>query len=284
MAAETQRGRTADGSAWWLHGPAEGAADRTADEAPPLVLIHGLGLNRHCWDWQLPALAARHRVLAYDLYGHGDSAAPPGRPDLTLYAAQLAGLLDALEIPRAVLIGFSLGGMINRRFAMDYPGRAAALAILNSPHERSAEAQRLVEQRAADSGAGPAATLDATLERWFTAAFRAAQPQIIERVRRWVLGNDPQHYAHCRQVLASGVIELIRPQPPIGGAGGAPLPTLVMTAENDSGSTPAMARAIAAEIAGARLHIVPRLQHMGLVEEPALFVAPLLEFLDQLRH
>ncbi len=72
-----------------------------------------------------------------------------------------------------------------------------------------------------------------------------------------------------------GVVELIRPDPPIRH------PTLVMTAENDSGSTPAMTRAIAAEIPGAETVIVPHRQHMALAEEPARFTGPLLRFLDQ---
>lgn len=87
-------------------------------------------------------------------------------------------------------------------------------------------------KRAADTvEGGPAATLDATIERWFTPEFRAAQPDYISKVRQWVLANDPGIYAQCRQVLATGVIELIDPQPPIT------LPTLVMTAEYDSGSS-----------------------------------------------
>ena len=141
------------------------------------------------------------------------------------------------------MIGFSLGGMINRRFAMDHPERLRALVILNSPHEREPEAQKLVEQRALDSAAGgPGATLDATLERWFTADFRASNPGYIATVREWVLANDPESYALCRQVLAFGVVELIRPKPPITH------PTLIMTCENDSGSTPDISQSIVSGI------------------------------------
>ena len=199
-------------------------------------------------------------------------------PSLTMFSEQLRALLDEIGIERCTVVGFSLGGMINRRFAMDYPARLHALVILNSPHERDAEAQKLVEQRALDSAAGgPGATLDATIERWFTPDFIAAHSDYIERVRGWVLANDADNYAGCRRVLAFGVIELIRPWPPISH------PTLVMTCEYDSGSTPAMSQAIAGEIDGAQVIVVPQLQHMGLVENPSFFITAIAEFLESLR-
>jgi len=262
--SETSR----SGSVYDLNGPAD---------APVIVLVHGLGLNRHVWEKFSSRFAHRYRVLSYDLYGHGESAPPPGTPSLTMFSEQLLGLLDELGIDRCSIIGFSLGGMINRRFAMDHPERLRAMAILNSPHERDPEAQTLVEKRALDSAAGgPGATLDATIERWFTAEFIAANPEFIATVRGWVLANDPESYALCRQVLAFGVVELIRPQPPISH------PTLIITCENDSGSTPAMSQGIASEIDGAQVIIAPGLQHMGLCENPSFFVAALVEFLEEL--
>ena len=242
--------------------------------APVLVLVHGLGLTRATWDAFVPAFAAHYRVLRYDLPGHGDSALPQERPSLTLLSDHLLALLDELHIARATIIGFSLGGMINRRFAIDHPARVAGLVILNSPHERSPEAQRLVEDRAAQTGdGGPAANIDSTLARWFTPQFLQDAPDVVAKVRALVLANDPGNYTRHRQVLAQGVIELIRPAPPITA------PTLVMTCEHDSGSTPAMAHAIASEIIGAETLIVPGLQHLGLIERPDLFIQPILQFL-----
>ncbi len=257
------------------HSKAGTAYDLTGPPgAPVLVMVHGLGLTRSTWDDFLPMLAKEYRVLTYDLCGHGQSAAPLANPSLTLLSEQLVHLMDELAIPHATIIGFSLGGMINRRFALDHPSRVAALVILNSPHERSPVAQRLVEERAAQTGAGgPAANIDTTLERWFTPGFLTGSPETVARVRATVLANDPENYAGHRQVLASGVTELIRPDPPLSA------PTLVMTCEHDSGSTPAMSHAIAAEIAGADCLIVPGLQHLGLIEAPDLFTAEILSFL-----
>jgi pimeloyl-ACP methyl ester carboxylesterase len=261
---------TDDGTAYELH--------KSGDD-PVVVLIHGLGLNQNIWIDHLPAFSRDHTVLSYDLYGHGESALPPYKPNLTLYSRQLNDLLEFLQIQSCTVVGFSLGGMINRRFALDYSDRVHCLGILNSPHERSPEAQKLVEARAADTAqGGPSANLDATIERWFTSGFRTRHPDVIAQVRQWVLANNPESYAQCRQVLASGVTELIRPDPAINK------PTLVMTAENDTGSTPAMAYAIAEEIEGAETIIVPGLQHMALMEAPAEFTTPLLQFMSRFKN
>lgn len=259
--------RSKTGTSYDLTGPAG---------APVLVLVHGLGLTRATWDAFVPAFAAHYRVLSYDLPGHGESDLPQKVPSLSVLADHLLALLDELQIARATIIGFSLGGMINRRFAIDHPSRVAGLVILNSPHERTPEAQRLVEDRAAQTGeGGPAATIDSTLERWFTARFRQDAPDVVAKIRAGVLANDAGNYTRHRQVLAQGVVELIRPAPPIT------TPTLVMTCEHDSGSTPAMAHAIASEINGAETVIVPGLQHLGLIERPDLFIQPILRFLGR---
>lgn len=261
---------SADGTAYDLSGP---------EGAPAVVLIHGLGLNREItWDGLWPALAGRYRVLRYDLPGHGQSA--PARDEVSLgsLSARLLALMDAVGIARAALIGFSLGGMINRRVALDHPDRVAGLGILNSPHERDPEAQALYERAARDSAAGgPEATVDAALERWFTDGFRAAHPEVVARVRAIVVGTDPASYAAHRWVLAAGVRELIRPEPPLEA------PALVMTCEHDSGSTPAMSWAIAGETKAAEVRIVPDLRHLGLVERPEVFAEAVQDFLDGLR-
>ncbi len=117
-----------DGTAFELTGPVD---------APFVVLVHGLGLNRECWQWTTPALSDAYRVLIYDLYGHGGSVTPPEQPSLSLFSRQLQVLLDHCGVSAASITGFSLGGMIARRFAQDAPDRAQALIILHSPHQRT---------------------------------------------------------------------------------------------------------------------------------------------------
>jgi len=264
--------RTPDGTAYDITGSSE-----DAETGHAVVLVHGLGLSRQLWTPHIPAfLSRRYRVVSYDLYGHGTSGPPPEEASLGVYADQIARLLDTVGIDQAAIVGFSIGGMINRRFALDHPDRVSALAIVNSPHDRGAEAQEQVEARALtvrDQGA--MATMDAALVRWFTPGHLDEMPAHASMVRHWREQVEPESYAQAAWVLANGVRELIAPEPPIT------VPTLVMTGENDSGSTPAMSHAIAAEIAGAGTVIVDRLQHLGLMEQPLLFTGPILDFLDR---
>ena len=248
-----------------------------AEDAPIVVLIHGLGLARaSTWGAIIPILAQRFRVVSYDLLGHGASALPKGAVTLSALSHQLFALLDALGVEQAALVGFSLGGMINRRCAMDCPERVTALAILNAPHDRGETQQRLVEARARDTAeGGPEAGIDETLARWFTQNFRADHPEQVNAIRAILLANDAENYAAHRQVLAAGVHELIAPAPPLA------LPMLVMTCEFDTGSTPEMTHAIARETENAETIIVPHLQHLGLIEKPEAFSEPIADFLNR---
>lgn len=242
--------------------------------APAVVLIHGLGLSHEVWQWQMPALAERCDVIAYDLYGHGDSPDPPEEPTLRLFARQLAGVMDACGVQGAAIIGFSLGGMIARRFAQDHPARVAALGILHSPHRRTPEAQEAILKRVEQARReGPAATVEAALQRWFTDDFRTAHPEVMDQVRAWVLGNDIAVYHRNYRVLATGIDEIVSPATPIT------VPALVITGDEDFGNGPEMARAIAAGIAGAELHVLTGLRHMALVQDPPRTTALLLDFL-----
>ncbi|NVL02043.1 alpha/beta fold hydrolase, partial [Ruegeria pomeroyi] len=196
-----------DGSTYEIAGPVD---------APCVVLVHGLGLNRACWQWTSPALTDGYRVLSYDLYGHGDSVDPPEPPSLSLFSRQLQGLLDHCGIADAVIVGFSLGGMIARRFAQDCPDRARALALLHSPHQRSAQAQAAILARVEQArDQGPQSTVEAALERWFTEGFRRANPAMMETVRGWVTANRKEVYHRIYRVLAEGIDEITAPGPPL---------------------------------------------------------------------
>ncbi len=267
--------RASDGTCFEQFGCFEQYGDQQDVGKPAIVLVHGVGLNRHMWQGQIEALTARYRVITYDLFGHGESPPPPSPPTLTLLSDQLRGLLDDLGFGEAAVAGFSLGGMIARRFAMDHGERLWALAILNSAHRRDPAAQAALEKRIEQTRQdGTATTVGAALQRWFTDAFQKDHPDVIDLVRKWVLANDNAFYPDIYQLLADGVEELIAPKKPIR------CPTLVMTGEEDYGNSPGMTNAIAAEIPSAETVILPGLRHMAMMEAPAVFNEKLVPFLD----
>ena len=242
---------------------------------PTLIMIHGLGLNKDVWQWQVPIFKNNFRVITYDLYGHGQSHKPIETPSLSTFSQQLSNLMMFLNVDRATIFGFSLGGMIARRFAQDEPKRTERLVILNSPHKRTQKAQVAilgrVEQAKKD---GAKATVEAALERWFTPDFRLSKPEVLDLVRGWVLANKTDVYHKIYRVLVDGIDEIVAPEPAIS------CPTLVVTGDQDFGNGPEMSFAIGAEISGSKVHILKGLRHMAIVENPTAVNEIIIDFLD----
>jgi haloacetate dehalogenase len=107
-----------------------------AGEGPPVVLLHGYPQTHYCWRRVAPELARSQTVIAPDLRGYGATRAPRGGPLGEGYskremAAELAALLDALEVERTALVGHDRGGRVAYRMALDHPERVEWLAVLN---------------------------------------------------------------------------------------------------------------------------------------------------------
>lgn len=93
------------------------------DGPETLVLVNGLADTKETWELQLPAFAARYRVVAYDNRGCGESSTPAGPYTTRQMAEDLAGLVDALELERFHLLGVSMGGMIAQEYAIAHADR-----------------------------------------------------------------------------------------------------------------------------------------------------------------
>lgn len=238
---------------------------------PPLVLVHGVGLDNTMWDAHVELLAACRPVLRYDLLGHGRSKTPTR--SLGDFVAQLERLLQNLQIERICLAGFSLGGVVAQRFAADYPRRVTRLMLLYTVYKRTEKELEGVRARlrlTEEQGAG--ATVDAAIARWFSPRFQHSRPDVIEAVRQRLLNNDRQSYVAAYRVFVNAD----------DAVGDALLrvrcPTLVLTGELDVGSTPEMAYRMARDLSEARVVIMPGLRHMGPVEAVEQTVDQLSEF------
>ncbi len=105
---------------------------RIAGSGPPVVLIHGMLNSSSHWQEVALDLARDHTVVAPDLIGHGDSAAPRGDYSLGAHAASIRDLLAAIGIDRASIVGHSLGGGVAMQFFYQFPQRVERLVLISS--------------------------------------------------------------------------------------------------------------------------------------------------------
>lgn len=104
-----------------------------AGEGPPVVLIHGLGLDRSMWWPQIGALTAAHRVIAVDLRGAGESGRlGRGLPVLATQAGDLDALLGRLGVEQAAVCGISYGGLVAQEMALSYPRRVSRIMLCDT--------------------------------------------------------------------------------------------------------------------------------------------------------
>ena len=103
-----------------------------AGQGPPVLLVHGLGSSAATWQRTIEPLAERHTVYALDMPGHGDSEKPEVQYSLEAGVAYLADFLDALNVPRAALVGNSMGGLLSLGMALEHPERVTRLALVDA--------------------------------------------------------------------------------------------------------------------------------------------------------
>ncbi|MGN9789825.1 bifunctional 3-oxoadipate enol-lactonase/4-carboxymuconolactone decarboxylase PcaDC [Streptomyces sp. OZ13] len=229
------------------------------EDAPILVLGPSLGTTWHMWDRQIAELSERWRVIRYDLPGHGGAPAYPAASVGDL-AERLLATLDQLGVQRFGYAGCSVGGAVGIELALRHPQRVATLALVAaSPRFGTADEFRRRGVVVRTNGLDPIAR--SAPERWFTPAFAAAQPAIVEWAVQMVRTTDPGCYIAACEALAAFDVR--------AGLGRIQVPTLVVVGSEDQVTGPAEARTLVAGIPDARLALVPGASHLAPVEQPA---------------
>jgi len=245
-------------------------------DGPWITLSHSLACNLHMWDEQAAVLARHFRVLRFDTRGHGKSDAPAGAYSLEMLADDLKGLFDALGIAGAHFVGLSMGGMIGQVFALKYPGILKSLVLADTTSRYPAEAAAIWTERiriAETNGMEP--LVQPTLERWFTAPFRKANPGKVRRIAEMIRTTPVAGYVGCSHAIPMiNVSERLRE---------ITAPGQVIVGEQDMGTPVAMAREIHASYPGSGLVVIPAAAHLANVEQPEAFNAALADFLAQHR-
>jgi 3-oxoadipate enol-lactonase len=238
------------------------------ETGPPVVLLHALGLDWRMWEQVMDQLADGRRVFAYDLRGHGRAAGSPGPFTMADTADDLIGVLDALGLDRAHVVGLSYGGGIAQTAAVAHPQRFASLSLLaTTDHPFGAFEARA---RSGESD-GMAAQIVPSLTRWFTPGALAVNGWPVRYARERVLRGDATDWAAAWRSFIGLDVQ--------GRLAGFRAPALVLAGELDASTTPEIMRAIADRIPGSVYRELPGTPHMQSLEQPELVAEALAAFL-----
>ena len=240
---------------------------------PCLVLAHSFLCSGEMWEPLLPALAEGHRVVNVDLRGHGSSGRIEGEPTLYEMVEDVVAVLDHLGVERAVWCGLSIGGMIAQGLAVKRLDQVRALVLSNTGTKIGTK--QMWEERIAQIRAhGLDSVADATMERWFGAAFRDRAELALWRN---MLTRQPlEGYLGC--VAAIGGTDFYTP------TSGLRLPTLGIAGDADGATPPDLVRETVDLIPGSTFRLIRGAGHLPSVDQPAAFAQALAEFLRNIGH
>lgn len=243
----------------------------TTGQGQPLVFINGLGSSTRDWDRQVAEFSRTYQVITYDLRGHGRSDKPAGPYSIPQFAADSAGLLNALGVASAHIVGLSLGGGVAFQLALDYVQLVKTMTIVNSAPAMvgiTPDAQKEVERRVAIvRQMGMRAMGEALAPNLFPKVEHAALRQTF--VEQWAK-NDPQAYIEATlSMVGWNVTDRL---------GSIRCPALVIAADQDY--TPvAIKEAYVKLLPDAQLVVIADAHHATPVERPQEFNAALAQFL-----
>jgi len=248
---------------------ADGAAGK-----PALLFANSLGSDLRIWDDVAARLAGRYYLIRYDLRGHGLSEAPPPPYAVVDLAGDVVAILDRLSISRAIVCGVSVGGLIAQAVALNHPGRVSALVLCDTGAKiATAEAwqQRIDKVRAE----GVDSLLQMTMERWFSAGFRARCPADVRGYALMLRQSSADGYI--------GVCAALRDTDFRSAVVGIKQPTLVLCGAEDIATPPEMGRELSRLIPRAHFSLIENAAHLPGVEQPDAVAQSMMQFFQEVQ-
>lgn len=241
---------------------------------PPVLMIQGLGADKHGWDLQRVALAPRHRTIAFDNRGAGRSDKPYGDYSLEQMADDAVAVLDHLGVDDAHVIGASMGGAIAQIMAVENPERIRSLTL-------------------ACTACGHHPWRRELLDEWATIANERGMAAMTAQAARWVIG--PRSFRRLTPLVGwMGPLALSRPPHAFAGQVAAiqatddaiaerlaeiDVPALVLVGNQDILTPRGDSEELAERIPGAELAVISGAAHGFMIEHATTFNRILLDFL-----
>lgn len=241
-------------------------------QGSPLLLVHGLGSSCQDWEYQIPTLAARYRVIVMDMRGHGRSDKPNERYSIPGFAADVEALIEHLQLGPVHLVGLSMGGMIGFQLAVDHPSLLKSLCIVNSAPQVKLKTANDGLQWAKRWGLGRLFSMSAIGKGLSQTLFpKPEQADLRNKIaERWGQNDKRAYLASFDAIVGWGVQEKLSR---------ISCPTLIVSADHDY--TPvALKEAYVGLIRQARLVVIKDSRHATPLDQPEAFNRELLAFVD----
>ena len=221
----------------------------------PIVFIHGVGLNHKIWEPQINVF--ENTFLAYDILGHGKTPLDKENLSFDDFSNQLINLIDELNIRRIHLVGFSIGSLIARNFASKYSDRLESLILLCSIFKRTEKQQQIVKDRFELAKKSKSLSKQA-LKRWFTDEYIEKNPNTYKKISSILEQNSMENFLKIYELFVNHKddeeFEKIKTK------------TLIMTGEEDIGSTPEMSINLSKVINNSNVKIISKGKHLCSIE------------------
>ena len=242
---------------------------------PAVVMLHGFPLSKEAWDAQAAALRTTYRVIRPDLRGFGASSVPPGPYLMEQFASDVAGVLDALGIERAAIVGHSMGTYIAFAFARLFTERTAALALVCGRADADDPAGAAARYSLADTieRDGMQPLIDAYVPRYFAARQYEGDAPLVARATAVIRATDPAGAA----AAARGMAQRVAADDLFDDLA---VPTLVVAGRDDAIMSLPHNQWIAQTIPGAQIDVLD-CGHFPLWECPDALNAVLASFLKR---
>ena len=253
-----------------IHYEESGKKDTT-----PIVFIHGFPFNHHMWDAQVKALSAQHRVISYDQRGFGASTASQPQYTLEALVDDFNSLLDHLQIKKAIVVGFSMGGYVALRAIERNPERFAGLVLHDTNSLPDSDASKLKRWRHIQQ------IRSAGLITYGTEFLKAALYSGKTACQNECLGdlNAMMTIQNTSSGIQSGLMAMATRTDTSATLPKIKVPTLILTGDHDQVVLPEVAKTLHEKISASTLVVLPNAGHMSSFENPEAFQKALADFL-----
>lgn len=239
-------------------------AEQGANSVTPLILLHGIADSWRIFEPLLAELPENVHAYALSQRGHGDSDRPTSGYRTRDFAEDLLLFMDALQIPKAIIVGASSGGFVARSFAAAHPERTAGLILLGSPATLAARPNLFTD-------------LEDPLDPGFVKSFAESvlSRQAPAEAMASMIAENLKAPAHVWLETGKGLFEELFP----GELANIQAPTLIVWGNHDAIIPKEDQLALAEAIEGSKLVVHPGAGHMLYWEDPALIARDIVEFL-----